>query len=661
MRKFFYLLAMLVLVELAHTQTTPSRYIHPSDVYKLKSIRNPKISPDGQWILYNVSRADSTKDKFVSKLYMISRNGKDTVALTEQTKSPGQSNWSPDGKYISFTTVPKDGKEDDEVSQIFLMDRRGGEPFQVTNTKGEIQSYKWSEDGSKIVLAIKDPNNADTAKTKIRKPYEINRFKFKQDYMGYLDNRKTHLYLFDVKTRKMDTLTKGNFNETKASFSYDGTKIVYVSNRTEDPDRNSNTDIFVLDLKDRSTPKQLTTFKGEDDSPCFSPDDQWIAYIQSSSTAEFNMYDQNQLGIVNLNTGLTQILTTSLDRPITEYVWASDSKNILFLAEDDRKQNLYSINIEKKNIEAITKEEAVYQGLHSNTKGDLIALYSYPDMPDEIYVFENGKFKQVTHVHEALMSTFKKIYKKGFTSTSKDGTKVSGILYLPDSSSKKLPLILFIHGGPVAQDDYAFDQTREILAGAGFAVAAVNYRGSSGRGLAFCKAIYADWGNKEVMDILGATDYLVQAGYGDASKLAIAGWSYGGILTNYTIATDQRFKAAASGAGSSLQFSIYGTDQYINQYEREIGSPWKNVQKWIDISYPFFKVEKIKTPTLFMASQNDFNVPVAGAEQMYQAFKSVGIPTELIIYPNQNHGIIVPSYIVHRYERQIEWFRKYLK
>jgi len=661
MRKIISLLALVLIVELAHTQTSAPRYMLPSDVYKMKSIRNPKISPDGQWILYIESKADSSKDKFVSKLYMISRNGKDTVALTEQTKSPGQCNWSPDGKYISFTTVPKDAKEEDQVSQIFLMDRRGGEPFQLTNTKGEIQSYKWSEDGSKIVLVIKDPNNADTAKTKIRKPYEINRYQFKQDYMGYLDNRKTHLYLFDVKTRKIDTLTKGNYNETKASFSYDGTKIVYVSNITEDPDRNSNTDIFVLDLKDKSKPKQLTTFKGEDDSPGFSPDDQWVAFMQSSSSAEFNMYDQNQLGIVNLRTGLTQILTTSLDRPITEYVWASDGKNILFLAEDDRKQNLYSINIEKKNIEAITKEEAVYQGLHSNTKGDLIALYSYPDMPDEIYVFENEKFKQLTHVHEALMSTFKKIFKKGFTSTSKDGTKVSGILYLPDSTSKKLPLILFIHGGPVAQDDYGFDQSREILAAAGFAVAAVNYRGSSGRGLAFCKAIYADWGNKEVMDILGATDYLVQTGFADASKLAIAGWSYGGILTNYTIATDQRFKAAASGAGSSLQFSIYGTDQYIKQYESEIGSPWKNVQKWINISYPFFKVEKIKTPTLFMASQNDFNVPVAGAEQMYQAFKSVGIPTELIIYPNQNHGIIVPSYIVHRYQRQIEWFKKYLK
>ncbi len=223
-----------------------------------------------------------------------------------------------------------------------------------------------------------------------------------------------------------------------------------------------------------------------------------------------------------------------------------------------------------------------------------------------------------------------------------------------------MPLVLFIHGGPVAQDNYGFDQSRQILAAAGYAVVAVNYRGSSGRGQDFCKAIYADWGNKEVKDIIGAANHLIKNGVADENRMAIAGWSYGGILSNYTIATDKRFKAAVSGAGSSLQFSIYGTDQYIKQYNEEIGTPWKNFEKWKQLSYPFFKVDQIKTPTLFMASQNDFNVPVAGAEQMYQAFKTAGIPTELVIYPNQNHGLSVPSYIVHRYQKHLDWFRKYL-
>jgi dipeptidyl aminopeptidase/acylaminoacyl peptidase len=226
---------------------------------------------------------------------------------------------------------------------------------------------------------------------------------------------------------------------------------------------------------------------------------------------------------------------------------------------------------------------------------------------------------------------------------------------------KKLPLILFIHGGPVGQDEYEFDITRQIYAAAGYAVAAVNYRGSSGRGTAFTKAIYGDWGNKEVVDIVGAANHLIKQGIVDENRMGIAGWSYGGISTNYVIASDPRFKAAVSGAGSSLQLSMYGSDEYISQYEKELGVPWKNLDKWLKVSYPFLHADRIKTPTLFMASQNDFNVPVVGAEQMYQALKSIGIPTELVIYPGQNHGIIVPSYLKDRYQRHLGWFDKYLK
>ncbi|MDQ6904593.1 MAG: prolyl oligopeptidase family serine peptidase, partial [Bacteroidota bacterium] len=166
---------------------------------------------------------------------------------------------------------------------------------------------------------------------------------------------------------------------------------------------------------------------------------------------------------------------------------------------------------------------------------------------------------------------------------------------------------------------------------------------------------------KEGQDIIGAADYLIEKGIADSARMGIGGWSYGGILTDYTIATDTRFKAAASGAGSALQFSMYGVDQYVTQNETELGAPWKNLDKWIKISYPFFHVDKIKTPTLFMASQQDFNVPSAGAEQMYQAFRSVGTPAKLIIYPGQFHGITVPSYLVDRLQRYLEWFGKYLQ
>jgi dipeptidyl aminopeptidase/acylaminoacyl peptidase len=302
-----------------------------------------------------------------------------------------------------------------------------------------------------------------------------------------------------------------------------------------------------------------------------------------------------------------------------------------------------------------------YTSIDINSSGQMVALYGNKDTPNEIYIRKGTGFSRLTNISAEFLAPLKPIYVKGFEAIASDKNQVNGILYLPDSAAKNLPLILFIHGGPVAQDEYAFDMSRQILAGAGFAVAAVNYRGSSGRGIAYTKAIYADWGNKEVKDIIGVADHLIKTGIADPNKLGIGGWSYGGILTNYTIATDTRFKAAVSGAGSSLQMALYGSDQYITQYEEELGKPWKNPKKWMDLSYPFYKVEQIKTPTVFMASEDDFNVPVIGAEQMYQAFKSTGIPTELVIYPNQHHGVRVPSYIIHRYKKHIDWYNKYLK
>ncbi len=630
----------------------------PNDVYKMESVSRPKISPEGSWILYSQSKIDVAKDRAVSKLYMMSADGKETVTLTEQTKGVGNYQWSPDGKYISYLSK---GKDEDNGSQLFLMDRRGGEGIQVSDIKGEIEDYIWFNNGKKVVMVIKDFNYADTAKSKIRTPYEISRYKFKQDYEGYLDNRKTHLYTFDITTKKLDTLTTGNYNESDVSISSDDKMIAYTSNVTTNPDKNSNTDIFLLNLAKGATPLQLTNFKGANSSPVFSPDNSRIAFLQSSSERNYDMYDLAQLGIYDLKTKTSTVVSKNYDRAFSSIFWSKDGQSILSLIEDDRKQNLVQFNIQSQKSELLTNEMGVYSSMDMNEKGDIVFLFSNLETPNEVYSFQNKTSKRLTHLQDAFISKLKKGYHKGFQSTSSDGTLVSGILHLPDSGAKNLPLILFIHGGPVAQDDYAFDMTSRIYAEAGYAVATVNYRGSSGRGAAFTNAIYADWGNKEVKDIVGAADYLIKEGVADPNRLGIAGWSYGGILSNYTIATDKRFKAAVSGAGSSLMMSVYGSDQYIAQYEEEIGKPWENPKKWEALSYPFYKVKEIKAPTLFMASQADFNVPVIGAEQMYQAFKSEGIPTELIIYPNQNHGVRVPSYIVHRHNAHINWFNKYLK
>jgi dipeptidyl aminopeptidase/acylaminoacyl peptidase len=218
-----------------------------------------------------------------------------------------------------------------------------------------------------------------------------------------------------------------------------------------------------------------------------------------------------------------------------------------------------------------------------------------------------------------------------------------------------------IHGGPNSQDAHSFNFERQFLAANGYVVLSVNYRGSSGRGAVHQKAIAADWGNKEVVDVLGAVDGLIASGVAAADRLGVGGWSYGGILTDYVIATDPRFKAAVSGAGTAFAISLYGVDQYIKQYDSEVGAPWKGLEPWIRISYPFLHADRITTPTLFLGGEKDFNVPIVGGEQMYQALRSLNIDTQLIVYPGQFHGITMPSYVRDRLERYLGWFDKYLK
>ena len=246
---------------------------------------------------------------------------------------------------------------------------------------------------------------------------------------------------------------------------------------------------------------------------------------------------------------------------------------------------------------------------------------------------------------------------------AKDGNEAHGLLVKPIGyvAGQKYPLLLRIHGGPNGQDQHSFSLERELFAANGYAVLNVNYRGSNGRGEKYQQAIFADWGNKEVVDLLAGVDYVVSIGVADPDRLGIGGWSYGGILTDYTIATTNRFKAAISGAGSALQLSMYGSDQYIYQYEHELGVPWKSQDLWIKLSYPFFHADRISTPTMFLGGDKDFNVPVIGGEQMYQALRSLNVPTQLIVYPNQHHGLSIPSFNYDRLQRYVAWYDRFLK
>ncbi|AMR32093.1 peptidase S9 [Mucilaginibacter sp. PAMC 26640] len=658
MKKCLTLLVVTSFVATAFAQSD-KKHFQPKDFYKIPTVSDPQVSPDGKWVAYGVSEVDTAKDKRVSHLWMQSWDGKTSIQLTHGPEAAAKARWSPDGLYLAFLS----SRESKNGSQVWLLDRRGGEAKKLTDIKGDLSDYDWSPDGKKMVLVIQDPENKGKEAPKTPKPIVVDRYHFKQDYEGYLEHLRNHLYVLDINTKKLDTLTKGEFEEKSPVWSPNGTRIAFVSNHDQDPDRSENSDIFTMEPKANATVTQLTTWKGHDVSPQWSPDGKQIAYLRQDSEG-YNMYAENIVCLMNADGNNNKLLTKELDRTADNLAWGKDGKALAFTVDDDRERYLATYSLQNKKISIIpaTRGKRSMNDIVAQGKNNWAVTMSTPYLPHEIYALEDGKLRRLTFQQQDWVSKVTLSQVTGFRSVSKDGTKISGVLYRPDSSStKKMPFILFVHGGPVGQDDYSFDPTCQALANAGYAVATVNYRGSSGRGIAFTKSIAADWGNREVIDLHGAVDELVKQGIADPDKLGVGGWSYGGITTDFLIASDTRFKAAASGAGSALQMANYGIDQYILQYDNELGQPWKNPDIYTKISYPFLHADRIKTPVLFMSGLKDFNVPTAGSEQMYQALKSLGVPTELILYPNQNHGISIPSYQVDRVERYIKWYDKYLK
>ena len=663
-----FLFSLVTASLLLHAEPKPKRALSLDDMHKLLQIGDPQCSPEGKWVAYTVTTTDTTADKRDTDIWMVSYDGKEQIRVTSSTESENAPRWSPDGKYLSFLSS-RPGKA--KGTQVWIMDRRGGEAQQLTDVKGRIGGYEWSPDSARLMLTMteveedpkapKDPPKDAEAKPK---PIVIDRYHFKQDGRGYLNGPyRPRIYFFDIATKKLEALSKEVFDESNAVFSPDGNWVAFSSRRGPEPDKSNNSDIYVAAAKPGSTAKKLTSNPGPDSGPlAWSPDSKWIAFLEGDADPKISTaYDMNRLAMVSVDGGEPKLLSKALDRGVTNPKFTADGKSVDFLVSDDRSVYPARVSVQGGAIERMLSGQIVLSPV-TRAGSCVAALLNTDTTPGEVFALEGGSTRKLTSHNDALMAEIEFGVTEELSFKAKDGSEAHGLLTKPAKfqPGTKYPFLLLIHGGPNAQDEHRFAFDRQFYAANGYAVLAVNYRGSAGRGQAYSAAISGDWGNKEVLDLMAGVDAVVASGIADPDRLAVGGWSYGGILTDYVIASTTRFKAAISGAGTAFTVAYYGTDQYILQYDNEIGPPWKNFDRYVKLSYPFLHADRIKTPTMFQGGDKDFNVPIAGGEQMYQALRSLGVDTQLIVYPGENHGIARPSFQRDRMQRNLDWYNKYL-
>ncbi len=664
LRSLFIVTGVIAATSPAAAQTR--RPVAIDDYFALKRVGDPRVSPEGRWVAYSISTTTLADEKSETRIWMVPLTGGDPIPLTAKGTSSSSPRWSPDGKYLGFLSAREGGE-----TQVWLLNRLGGEAEQLTTVKQGVNGFAWSPDGSKLALLVRDqtPEQAgDTSwighKAKTQRPWVIDRLQFKRDGAGYLDHRRTHVYRFDVGSKTLTQLTAGDWDSGNPAWSPDGRLIAFTSNR-DSVDGSYNSDIWVVAADDSTkggTTRRVTSESGQDSGPAWSPDGRWIAYTRQPSAEPVALiYDPNHLAVISPEGGSPRALTAALDRGVGALRWAADGRGIYAILESSGDRHLIRVPAGGGPPEPIVAGDRVVQGYDLAPDGTVVALVSEPHLPSEIFVSSSSGLRQLTFTNRALLDSLALVGPEELTARSRDGTPVEFFLYRPTGAAagQRLPTLLRIHGGPVSQYDKSFNFDAQLLAAQGYAVVMANPRGSSGYGSRFARAIMADWGTKDFEDVMAAVDHAVQLGVSDPDRLGVGGWSYGGILTNYVITKSTRFKAAISGASEALYTANYGHDHYQYLWEIELGLPWRNQKGWDRIS-PFWSVEKITTPTLWIGGERDWNVPILNSEQMYQAMRRLGRETELVVYPGQAHGITKPSYVKDRYQRYLAWYGKHL-
>jgi dipeptidyl aminopeptidase/acylaminoacyl peptidase len=665
------------------------RRIRAEDLYNFKLIYNSEISPDGNHVVFCVQRVDKKTEKKYSNIWVVPTDRGSARQFTYGEWTDRQPKWAPDGREIAFIS----NRKDEEQEQIYIMPFYGGEAQKITDFKGEIRSFEWSPDGRNFICGFrkKDKDEIEREKDEYKKKLgivsrHITRAFFKEDELGLLPKERWHIWIVNSKNGKTLQFTDSYiFDEHEPRWSPDGRKIIFYSNRSEDPDLDPDEiDIFIISVESKEI-KKIKTPPGPKEHPVFSPDGRWIAY--SGIEGKNKHWKLNSLWVVSsdgkekaknltkkfdFNVGFDTINDIKVKSFNMPPVWSKDSKNIYFLVSHHGNTYLKSISRtgKKESLKTIVGDDGVISFFNIDNKEKNLA-YFHANMKNagEIWVSDLKKCisKKLTHINERLFNNIdlgdiEELHFKGA-----DDNDLHGWILKPPGfdKRKKYPSILEIHGGPRVQYGNFFMHEFFYLAANGYVVYFCNPRGGRGYGERHSKSIWNNWGTVDYEDLMTWADYIEKKPYIDKKRMGVTGGSYGGYMTNWIIGQTDRFKAAVTQRSVSNLISMWGSSDFNWWIQAEFGgkSPWEHSDNYWRQS-PMKYIGNVKTPTLVIHSENDLRCAVEQGEQIFVALKKLGVDTEMVRFPDEPHGLSRGGRTDRRVERLkhiLRWFDRYLK
>ncbi|MBN1782090.1 S9 family peptidase [bacterium] len=642
------------------------------DLYRIKSVSDPQISPDGRTIAFTATEYQLKEGKSNSDIWMVDADGQHLRQITRHEKPDYHPRWSPDGQTLLYLSAREKG------TQIWTIPVNGGEPVQLTDIYTGISDPAWTHDGSAIVFSSKvfpeygavDSLNRRDMKSMEEGPvcaHMTDRLLYRH-WTGWDDGRITHMLIMDIKTKNVRDLTPGPFHIPRFALggrgfdiSPDSGEICAVSNHDPDPWSSTNADLWLISLTDSCMINITEDNDAYDGNPLYSPDGRYIAYLKQR-VPRFEA-DRFVLALYDRQSQQHRILTESLDTWIEDFRWTPDSKSLLFTATIEGDQPLFRVDIKTGKIRQIANLNTI-NAFEISPDGQWLALTrrSFGE-PTALYrMLTNGKkLMRMERLNQTIEEEVDIRPAEEMRVPGADGHPVHVYIVKPHDfdASKKYPLILNIHGGPQSMWLNAFRGDWQVYPGAGYVLALPNPHGSVGYGQEYTDAISRDWGGKVYEDIMKVTDAVAQLPYVDETRMGAMGWSYGGYMIMWIQGHTDRFKALAAMMGVYDLKSMYGSTEELWFPEWDMGGqPWNSdlYQTWSPSNF----VTAFKTPCLVITGERDYRVPYTQSLHYFTDLQKMNVPSFLIVFPDDGHW---PSYIRSMplyYNAHLDWFHQYL-